>query len=319
MTLSDEKRKIKMAEITSADIKELRERTGSGILDCKKALVAAEGNMQEALEWLQKKGLANAEKKASRIAAEGLVGLKIKDNNAVMIEINSETDFVARNDEFQKFVSTMLDIALKNKGDVQDLLNASYDENNVTVKEALTNLIAKIGENITLRRLTRHSTQEGAINGYIHNGVADNLGKLGALVTLDSKGNKDELSSLAKNMAMHVAAMNPSVLVREDLSNELIDKQKEILRTQVEHIDKPVNVIDKILEGRLEKFFQTVVLSEQAYIMSSDMSIAAFLKEKEKEMGQSIKLSHYSYFKVGEGIEKEEKDFSKEVAAQLNK
>jgi len=292
-----------MAEITASLVKELREKTGAGMMEAKKALVEAGGDSSKAEEILRKKGLSTADKKSSRTAAEGLVAVAVKGGKGSIIEVNSETDFVARNEEFQSYVRKAVEAAFeKGANDVDALGN--------DVKTGLTNLIAKIGENMKLRRVATLKVNKGAVAGYVHNSLAPNLGKIGVLVALESNGDEGKLQALGKNIAMHIAAAFPKYLDRTVVDTAHLEKEKNFLRDQAKSSGKPPDIIEKMLEGRLRKFYEEVCLVDQVYIMDNEKTVAKILLDAEKEVGAPVKIVDYVRFHLGEGIEKEEKDLA---------
>lgn len=305
-----------MVEITAALVKELRERTGAGMMDCKKALSEVNGQMEEAIDWLRKKGLSAASKKAGRVAAEGLIGLMADGTKGAVVEVNAETDFVARNDQFQQFVRHVTDIVLAHGFDSVESLKAHpYGHGSErTVGEELTHLISIIGENMSLRRLATVSVSTGRVVGYIHNPVTGGMGKIGVLVGLESSAPLAELDTLGKQIAMHVAAANPRSLTVQDLDPSLLEREKSILREQALSSGKPEAVVEKMLEGRLRKFYEEVVLMEQTFVMNPDQTITQVVEAAEKKVGAPIKVIAFLRFMVGEGIEKKEDDFASEVA-----
>jgi len=306
-----------MAEITAAMVKELRETTGAGMLDCKKALVEANGNMDEAVDWLRKKGLASAAKKSSRIAAEGLVGVKVEGNKGAVVEVNSETDFVAKNDIFQAYVEDAAKVALACNGDVEAMKNAA--DNGKTFGERLTGMIARIGENMNLRRAKVISVNNGLVCSYVHNAARDGLGKIGVLVALESTGDKAKLADLGKHIAMHIAATAPIALDIAHVDPAAVEHEKSIFAEQALASGKPANIVEKMIEGRIRKFYEEVVLEEQAYIMDPDKKVKAVVADVAKELGTDVKLADYAFFKLGDGLQKKEEDFAAEVNAQLKK
>ncbi len=305
-----------MAEITAALVKELREKTGAGMMECKKALTESNGDLEGAIDYLRKKGLSVAAKKASRVASQGLVGVKSTGKKGAVIELNSETDFVAKNDEFQKMALAMVDAALEN-GDLDAVKAASL--NGKSIADNLTDLIAKIGENMTLRRTASLSVEKGVVASYIHNVASPNLGKIGVLVALESDADPAKLQEVAKQIAMHIAAAAPQALDIESLDKAAVDHEKSIYAEQAKASGKPENIIEKMIEGRIRKFYEEVVLLEQAYIMDPDKKVKDVLAEASKELGTPVVLKGYVRFALGEGIEKKQEDFAAEVNAQLNK
>jgi elongation factor Ts len=306
-----------MAEITAALVKELREKTGAGMMDCKKALKENDGNIEEAIDWLRKKGLSTAAKKAGRAATEGLVGLAVSEDgkSAALIEVNAETDFVAKNDMFKAFVGKVADIALASNADLEAVKGADFPGEGRTVDEQLTHLIATIGENMSLRRAVALSVDEGVVANYIHNAVQDNLGKIGVLVALKSAAPADKLQELGKQIAMHVAAMNPQSVDVSSLDPEAINRERDVLSDQARASGKPEEIIAKMVEGRLRKFYEEVVLLEQTFVVDGETRIGKLLEAKGKELGAPIELTGFIRYGLGEGLEKKEEDFAAEVAA----
>jgi elongation factor Ts len=302
-----------MAAITAEAIKNLRESTGAGMMDCKAALTEANGDMQAAQDWLRKKGLSKAAKKAGRVAAEGLIGVSVKGTKAAMVELNSETDFVARNDMFQGLVKMIADISLDVGTDVEKLKAAKAGS--ITVAEALSDTIAKIGENMTLRRAANLSVGKGVIGNYVHSSISEGLGKIGVLVALESPGNTDELTALGRQLAMHIASANPQALDVASLDPAIVTREKDVLADKYKQQGKPANVIDKIVESGLKTFYKEATLLEQAFIFDDKKSVAQALKESEGKIGGSVKIAGYVRYALGEGIEKQESDFAAEVAA----
>jgi len=308
-----------MAEITAALVKSLRETSGAGMLDCKKALVATNGNMEEAVDWLRKKGLASAAKKASRIAAEGLVSVYVEGSAGAVVEVNSETDFVAKNDIFQDYVENSAKAALAVKGDIEKLKSYVCPVSGKEMGTILTDMIAKIGENMNLRRSAYLSAENGVVCSYIHNAARPNVGKIGVLVALEGNADKAKMQELGKHIAMHVAAANPISLTIAEVPAEAVAREKAIFSEQALASGKPANIVEKMVEGRIRKYYEEVVLEEQAYIMDPDKKVKAVIDEFSKENGAEVKLSGFVCFKLGEGLQKREEDFASEVAAQLGK
>jgi elongation factor Ts len=302
-----------MAEITAAMVKELREKTGAGMMDCKAALNETNGDMEAAVDWLRKKGLAKAAKKAGRVAAEGLIGISIAGTKGVVVEVNAETDFVARNDHFQGLVKLIADVALSAGADVEKIKKAKAGS--VTVEEAIASSIATIGENMSLRRAAELSVSKGAIGSYVHSSVSDGLGKIGVIVALESTGNAAELVALGRLLAMHVAAANPQAVDAASLDPALVAREKDVMGDKYRQQGKPANVIDKIVESGIKTFYKEVCLLEQGYIHDPDKSVAQALKEAEGKVGGPIKVTGFVRYALGEGIEKQESDFAAEVAA----
>lgn len=301
-----------MANFTAANVKELRERTGCGMMDCKKALTESGGDMDKAIEFLREKGLAAAAKKAGRIAAEGLVESYISEDGKIgaLLEVNSETDFVAKNADFQQFVSNVVKIvADKNPADMDALMNEAYPENGLTVAEALREKILTIGENLNIRRFARY---EGPVSAYIHGG-----GRIGVLVQFeadDAVAGKAEFAELAKDVAMQVAAAMPSYLDRNSVPADVLEKEKEILSAQARNEGKPENIIEKMVNGRINKYYTENCLVDQVFVKDSDYTITKLLDAKGKELGGSIKIKGFTRFEKGEGLEKKEEDFAAEIA-----
>jgi len=304
-----------MAEITAALVKELREKSGAGMMDCKKALAESNGDMDAAVDWLRTKGLAAAQKKSSRVAAEGLVGVASSGTEAVVVEVNSETDFVARNDQFQGFVSTVADIALASKGDMGAVAEADYPGAGRNVADELTHRIATIGENMNLRRAAYLSVPNGVVASYIHNQVVDGLGKIGVLVALESVGDAGKLNELGRQIAMHVAAAAPQALDVASLDPAVVEKEREVLASQARESGKPEAIIEKMVEGRIRKFYEESVLLQQVWVLDGESRVEDVVKALAKELGTDVKLAGFVRYQLGEGIEKREDDFAAEVAA----
>lgn len=304
-----------MAEITAALVKELREKSGAGMMDCKKALAESNGDMDAAVDWLRTKGLAAAQKKSSRVAAEGLVGVASSGTEAVVVEVNSETDFVARNDQFQGFVSTVADIALASKGDMEAVAEADYPGAGRNVADELTHRIATIGENMNLRRAAYLSVPNGVVASYIHNQVVDGLGKIGVLVALESAGDAGKLNELGRQIAMHVAAAAPQALDVASLDPAVVEKEREVLASQARESGKPEAIIEKMVEGRIRKFYEESVLLQQVWVLDGESRVEDVVKALAKELGTDVRLAGFVRYQLGEGIEKREDDFAAEVAA----
>lgn len=305
--------------LTASMVKELREKSGAGMMDCKKALSENNGQMEDAIDWLRKKGLASVSKKSGRIAAEGLVGINVKNNSGVIIEINSETDFVSRNEIFQNFVKNCGELALSKKSNIEELKKLPYPGSERTVDEELANNIATIGENMNIRRLEFLEVSEGGLFSYIHNSTAEGLGRLGVLVSLKSKLNVDELSALGKQIAMHVAATSPKSLSIDDLDEQIVNRERQVLIDQAIASGKPKEIADKIVEGRMHKFYQEVVLNEQVSVLDGETKIKDLVKNFSKEKNSDIELTGFKIIKLGDGIEVEETNFAEEVAATASK
>jgi elongation factor Ts len=314
VTRQDAKEQM-MAEITASMVKELRTKTGAGMMDCKKALGETDGNLEEAVDWLRKKGLAAAAKKSGRVAAEGLIGVAVSDRRGAMVEVNSETDFVARNEHFQAFVGKTADLALEFGGDVENLKAAAFPEAGRTVEEQATHLIATIGENMSVRRSVLLEVPEGYVGSYVHNAAADGLGKIGVLVALKSSAPQDVLEPLAKHIAMHIAATAPQSLDVADLDPQLIEREKTVLSDQARASGKPESIIEKMIEGRMRKYYEEVVLLKQVSVVDGENRVEQVVEAAAKAAGTPIELMAFSRFALGEGVEKEESDFAAEVKA----
>ena len=304
-----------MSEISAARVKELREKTGAGMMDCKNALVESGGDLEIAVDWLRKKGLAAAAKKAGRVASEGLIGAAVRDGIGALLEVNAETDFVARNETFQEFVRTVAGLALDAGGDVAALKDQAYPGGEGSVADQLTTLIATIGENMSLRRTVALQASPGIVASYIHNAAAPELGRIGVLVSLESDGDQDKLRALGKQLAMHVAANNPQSLTIDTLDPAALDRERTVLAEQARDSGKPEEIIDKMVEGRLRKFYEEVVLLEQPFVMDDKLKVAAVLENAAGDVGASVKIAGYARYALGEGIEKETDDFAAEVAS----
>ena len=303
-----------MAEITAASVKELRERTGAGMMDCKKALAENNGEMEAAIDWLRAKGLAAAAKKAGRTAAEGLVGVAVEGNRGAVVEVNSETDFVAKNEIFQDFVRNVATLALENGTDVEALGAAAYPGGG-TVQEKLTDNIAKIGENQSLRRAAVLDVSQGAVVSYVHNQVAPGLGKIGVLVGLKSSAPAETLNTLGKQIAMHVAAAHPLALTADELDEALVERERAIAMEKASESGKPQNIVEKMVEGGLAKFRKENALTSQLFVMDNKTPVAEVVASAAKDAGTAIELIGFVRFQLGEGIEKKVDDFAAEVAA----
>ncbi len=291
-----------MANITAQMVKELRDKTGAGMLDCKAALQATGGNLEPAVDWLRKKGLAKAATRAGRVAAEGLIGVVLKGTKGVVVEVNSETDFVARNDHFQGLVKMIAQVGLKTGPDVEAIKAAKVGSE--TVGEAIASSIATIGENMALRRAAELAVGQGVVASYVHNQLADGLGKIGVLVALESSGQADELASLGRKLAMHVAAANPQALDPAGVDPATIARERDVLADKAKAQGKPANVIDKIVESGLKTFYKDVCLVDQAYIHEPNKSVTQAVKEAEGKVGAPIKIAGYVRYALGEGIDK---------------
>ena len=302
-----------MAQITAAMVKDLREKTGVGMMDCKNALNETQGDIEAAIDWLRKKGLSKAAKKAGRVAAEGLVAVTVKNHTGVVVEVNSETDFVARNDDFQKLVRGIAMVAAEKGGDVEALKSTSYPGGG-TVAEAVANAIATIGENMTFRRVAEVKVNRGVIGQYVHNAVGDGLGKIGVIVGLESSGNPEALAMLGRQIAMHIAAASPLALDAASIDPAVIEREKSVLADK--NAGKPAHVLERIVESGLKTFYKEVSLLDQAYIHDNGKTVTQTLKENEKSVGAPIALTGFARFALGEGVEKgEQTDFASEVAS----
>lgn len=304
-----------MADITASMVKELREKTGAGMMDCKAALNETGGDMEAAVDWLRTKGLAKAAKKAGRVAAEGLVGAIADGKRGAVVEVNSETDFVARNEQFQNMVSEIAKVALDTNGDVDALKAATFPGSSKSVADYVTEAVGTIGENMNVRRAGFISVDEGVVAAYVHNQVVPGLGKIGVLVGLESAGDKDKLLELGKQIAMHVAATNPLATRPEDLDQDTIDRERNVLIAEAKESGRPDNIIEKMVDGRMRKFLQEVVLLSQAFVIDPDNSVEQAVKNAEGDIGAPVKVVGFLRFGLGEGVEKEETDFAAEVAA----
>ena len=306
-----------MNEISVSLVKELRDKTGAGMMNCKKALVKSAGDLEGAIDWLRSSGLAAAAKKAGRIAAEGLVAVKTSVSSGVVIEVNAETDFVARNDDFKEFVNEVASLALTSGSKSTDLL-AGLMDNGETVNDTINALIAKIGENIKLRRVKFLEIKDGVICSYIHNSIAPGLGKIGVLVGIESKGKKGALEKLGKQLAMHIAATSPRWASIKDVAENELEREKMILTEQAKTSGKPDKIIEKMVEGRLGKFFSEFVLMEQISVIDSETKISKAIENAESECGAPLSIAGFQRFSLGEGLEKNANDFAAEVAATIN-
>jgi len=306
-----------MANISAQMVKELRERTGAGMLDCKAALSETEGNIEAAVDSLRKKGLAKAAKKAGRVAAEGLIGVAREQTKGVMVEINSETDFVARNEQFQGLVKMIAHAALKTGPEVEAIKAAKIGSE--TVEQVITSAIATIGENLTLRRAAGLEVKQGAVASYVHNQVIEGLGKIGVLVALESSGKSDELTALGRKLAMHVAAANPQALDSSGLDPSVVARERDVLSEKAKAQGKPANVVEKIVESGLKTFYKDVCFVDQAYIHEPNKSVAQAVKEAEGAAGGPIRIAGYVRYALGEGVDRKDSDFAGDVAAAAGK
>lgn len=307
-----------MINISAGMVKDLRDRTGAGMMDCKQALTESEGNLENAIEWLRKKGLSKAAKKSDRIATQGLIGIRTEDKTGAIIEVNSETDFVARNSQFQDLVRNIAKVALDVKGDINTLLKSPYPRIKNTIDAQIKESIATIGENITLRRSSALSVNEGIVATYMHGKVDDELGKIGVLVALQSAADKTKLTEFGKQLAMHIAAANPLSVSQNDLNPSLIQKERTFYTEQATGSGKPKEIIDKMVEGRLRKeFFQQVCLMNQVFVLDGKATVEDAVKTFESTHATKVKITGFIRFALGEGIEKKEEDFAEEVAKTI--
>ncbi|MEM9468783.1 MAG: translation elongation factor Ts [Pseudomonadota bacterium] len=304
-----------MTQITASMVKELREKSGAGMMDAKKALEEVNGDMDAAVDFLRKKGLSKAEKKSSRTAAEGLVAITSEGTTGAVVEVNSETDFVARNDQFQGAVRQIAQNAMA-ANDLDALMASEIDGKSIT--DTMTNLVATIGENMSVRRMEKLSVSNGAVVGYVHNAVADGLGKIGVLVALESEGDKAALEGLGKQLAMHVAAAFPKYLNRDEVNAAEMEREKNVIREQALAEGKPAEIVEKMLEGRMRKFYEEICLMDQTFVIDGETKISKLLEAAEKDAGAPVALKAYARIQLGEGIEKEEEDFAAEVAKAAN-
>ena len=304
-----------MAEITAALVKDLREKSGAGMMDCKNALKETNGDVEAAIDWLRAKGLSKAAKKSGRVAAEGLVAVSINAGRGVVVEVNSETDFVARNEEFQSLAKSIANVALEKGTNVETLLDAHYPGGS-TVRDAIANAIATIGENMTLRRAAELHVPHGVVSHYVHNAISDGLGKIGVIVALESTGSVPALQALGKQLSMHVAASSPVALDSASVDPAIIEREKAVLAEK--NASKPAHVLEKIIESGLKSYFKEICLVDQPFVIDPSKTVAVAVKEAEKSVGAPIVLKGFVRFALGEGIEKEVTDFAAEVAAAVN-
>lgn len=303
--------------ISAQLVKSLRDKTGAGMMDCKNALSKNSGDIESAVDWLRTKGLAKAAKKAGRVTAEGLIGIATDDHSACIVEVNSETDFVARNEQFQDFVRNIAKVCLKTSGDKDAALNTPYPGSSTTVAETITETSATIGENMGLRRAAALSVSSGVVAHYIHNAVGAGLGKIGVLVSLESNGDKDKVSILGQQIAMHIAATNPLALNVDSLDASAVEKEREIFAEQARQQGKPDAIIEKMVEGRIRKYYEEVVLLKQTFVIDGENTLEKAVELASKDIGEEIVVTGFICYKLGEGIEKEEADFAAEVAAAV--
>jgi len=306
-----------MIKIKASLVKALREKTGAGMMDCKKALEENGGDMSASVDWLRAQGLSAAAKKSARITSEGLVGLAINNTKGALVEVNTETDFVARNEDFQVFVKALSNISLEGNGSVDDLNSALYINSKNTVGETITNMIATIGENMHLRRVSVLESENGVVSSYMHNALQPGLGKIGVLLALDSLGDRKQLEILGKQLAMHIAATNPQALSREAIDSSELEREKNVLTEQARESGKSDEIIEKMVEGRLRKYYEEVCLLEQTFVIDGETRISKVINEASVRIGAPILISGFVRFALGEGIEKKEEDFAEEVAAAV--
>jgi elongation factor Ts len=302
-----------MSNITAASVKALRDLSGAGMMDCKTALVETEGDMDKAIDLLRSKGLSAAAKKSGRTASEGLVCIKIDETKGTLVEVNSETDFVARNDIFQKFVNQVTATAHTIDGDFDSLNSAEYSKSSQSVEQETINIVATIGENISIRRCKSLQVVKGAISGYVHNSIAENMGKIGVLVGLESEASLEKLSTIGKNLAMHICSADPQSLDIESLDSEVLERERQILIEQAKDTGKNPEIIDKMVEGRLRKYYEESVLLEQVYVLDTDIKVRQAIETAAKEIGSDINVTGYIRYKIGEGIDQKDDDFAAEV------
>jgi elongation factor Ts len=303
-----------MSNVTATMVKDLRDKTGAGMMDCKSALAETDGDVEAAIDWLRKKGLSKAAKKSSRVAAEGLIGVAVNGDAGALVEVNAETDFVARNDTFKEFVKRAADLALLAGGDVDKLLAHPHKPGGASVRETATELVAKIGENISVRRTIALSVNPGVVATYVHNASSPELGKIGVLVALKSTADKTKLAALGKQLAMHIAAAAPLALTAEHLSPEVIARERAIHADLARQSGKPENVIEKMIEGRMRKFYEEAVLLSQTFVIDGETQISKVLEKASKDLGAPVTIEAFVRFAVGEGIEKVDGDFADEVS-----
>jgi elongation factor Ts len=306
-----------MAEITAGLVKELRERTGAGMMDCKRALGDTGGDVEAAVDWLRKKGLAAAAKRAGRVASDGLVGVATRGPAGAVVEVNSETDFVARNEVFQAFVRTVAALAVTGNDDVEALKQMPYPGTARTVGEELTELVGRIGENLVLRRATQLAVGKGIVASYIHNSLAPGLGKIGVLVALDSEASGEAVETLGRQLAMHVAAANPQYLDTASVPATALDRERAVLREQAQGSGKTEAIVERMVEGRLRKFYEEAVLLEQIFVVDGESRVSKVVETAAKTAGKPIRVAGFARFALGEGVEKPPSDFAAEVGAQL--
>ncbi|WP_370930945.1 translation elongation factor Ts [Bartonella sp. DGB1] len=305
--------------ISASQVKSLREKTGAGMMDCKTALIESNGDMTAAEDWLRKKGIARADKKLGRAAAEGLVGVAREGNKGVMVEINSETDFVARNEDFQKIVRDISNVALSTEGSVDVIANATYPNSSENVTEALRSAVAVIGENMILRRATQLTVENGVVATYVHNATSENMGKIGVLVAVETAGDPEAALVFGRQVAMHVAAINPLAVTADEIDAEIVARERAIYLDQARQSGKADNIAEKMVEGRMNKFFAEVVLLSQPFVINSDLTVGQAVEELSKKINAPVKITAFKRFVVGDGVEKEVTNFAEDVASMVKK
>jgi elongation factor Ts len=303
-----------MVEVTAALVKDLRERTGAGMMDCKRALIETGGDIESAIDWLRKKGLAAAAKKGGRVTADGLVGVYVEGSRGALVEVNSETDFVSRNPEFQAFVAMVAKLALAAGGDLEALKASPYPDTGRTVEEQLTHLIATMGENMNLRRATALFAEPGVVGAYVHNALSPSVGKIGVIVAVQSDAPASALEPLAKQLAMHVAAANPGFVSRDDVDPQALDRERSVLAEQARATGKAEDIVEKMVEGRLRRYYEEVCLLDQTFVIDGESRVSAVIDRVAEEVGKLLKVTAFRRFVLGEGVEKREEDFAAEVA-----
>ncbi|SOE18705.1 translation elongation factor Ts (EF-Ts) [Hoeflea halophila] len=301
--------------ITAAMVKELRDKTGAGMMDCKKALGETDGDMEAAVDWLRAKGIAKADKKSGRTAAEGLIAVASEGNSAVVVEVNSETDFVARNDGFQELARSIASVALSTDGSAEAVSEATVPSTGKSVTDTVKDAIAHIGENMSFRRAAKLSVDNGVVATYVHNAVTDGLGKLGVLVAVKSTGDTDALAAIGRQVAMHIAATNPLALTSTDVDPAIADRERSVFIEQARESGKPEAIIEKMVEGRMRKFYEEVALLSQAFVVNPDQTVGEAVEAAAADAGAPVEIAGFVRFQLGEGIEREESDFAAEVAA----
>lgn len=304
-----------MANITASMVKALRDSTGAGMMDCKTALTESVGDMEAAVDWLRAKGLSKAAKKADRVAAEGLIGVAVDGSSGAVVEVNSETDFVARNAQFQSVVRTVAEVAVGIDGDVEALRSAPFPGAGKSVGEHITEMVGTIGENMNLRRSARLNVASGVVSAYVHNAAGDGVGRIGVLVALESTGDTDKLAALARQIAMHIAATAPLAVSVDQLDAESVARERAIFAEQARESGKPDNIVEKMVEGRVRKYYEEVVLLSQTFVIDGETKVEKVLEAAAKDVGAPVAIAGFERFVIGEGIEREDSDFAAEVAA----